>query len=308
MNLVSPVMKHATRTPIDVIPVEWLVEQYARMGVDISRLIPLGVNVVTAYKDTTTDLLYFDPPIVGDGPFYEQLEKQPWYYAGDKNEYYSAARLTAGRKILDVGCGLGRFAPHAAAHEFVGLELSDSLAGLARQSGLDVRAESVGEHALHRGGYYDVVTAFQVLEHVPQPEQFLVELARCAKNGGRIFVSVPSDDGFVGTAEDHALNMPPHHQTRWSDLALERIAARAKLSVVAIMHEKIDKMHVDWALQVFWASLFREPTLRARRARSRSIWESLFRKCVRRVAPHRREAVARLLNGHTVSVILEKPN
>lgn len=300
-------MKQQTRGLVEVIPIAWLVEQYARMGIEISRLIPEGVDELGAYRDEETGVLYFSPPIVGDARFYEELEKRPWYYAAEKNEYRSAGRLTAGKRVLDVGCGAGRFAAHARASEFVGLELSENLARMARQSGLDVRSESLAEHGRRRGGHYDVVTAFQVLEHVPDPEQFLLEMARCANDGGRLFVSVPSDDSFVGAAEDHALNMPPHHQTRWSDAALERIAARSNLNVVAIMHEKMDKMHVDWALQVFWGSLFREPAVRARGRRSRSIWESLFRKAVRRLDPKRRDAAARLLHGHTVSVIFEKP-
>lgn len=40
-------------------------------------------------------------------------------------------------------------------------------------------------------GYYDVIVLTQVLEHVPNPEQVMKELARVTKPGGKMLLSVP---------------------------------------------------------------------------------------------------------------------
>lgn len=69
---------------IDIIPIEWLAKEYSRLGVDIKRLVPAKVDSIRAYKDNKTQLIRFDPLIVGDGRFYEELGNHPWYYAAEK--------------------------------------------------------------------------------------------------------------------------------------------------------------------------------------------------------------------------------
>jgi cyclopropane-fatty-acyl-phospholipid synthase len=83
-------------------------------------------------------------------------------------------RLTAGQRLLDIGCGWGSLVMHAAAHhgvDAVGITLSESQAQLAREriaeAGLDRRASvRVADYRELSDGPYDRVVSVGMYEHV----------------------------------------------------------------------------------------------------------------------------------------------
>ena len=93
---------------------------------------------------------------------------------------------------------------------------------------------------------YDVVCHFQVLEHVSAPRAFLVDCVRALRPGGRLIITVPSEDSFLSIAEDAWLNMPPHHVTRWTDSALRFALAKLQLEAQEIWHEPVASFHAAW--------------------------------------------------------------
>jgi SAM-dependent methyltransferase len=107
-----------------------------------------------------------------------------------------------GERVLDLGCGAGRFlaAIAAAGAEPVGVELAAAAAERARQNtGADVRlAEPDGSLPLGHGEV-DLVWCSEVLEHVPDTAHLLLEVRRVLRPGGRLLVTVP-DHPRVRTA------------------------------------------------------------------------------------------------------------
>jgi SAM-dependent methyltransferase len=101
--------------------------------------------------------------------------------------------------LLDVGCGTGDFL--AAMRDYPGwqvrgLEPSPDAAERARRSyGLSVDTGSL-EAAPYPPGSYDVITMWDVLEHVPQPRAALPQLAAILRSGGLLVVGLP-DRGSV---------------------------------------------------------------------------------------------------------------
>jgi SAM-dependent methyltransferase len=95
--------------------------------------------------------------------------------------------------LLDVGSGTGEVL--AAARErgwrVQGVEPERTAAQMARERGLDVVVATLEESALPERGY-DVVSAFHVLEHLPDSRSFLRKLARWASPGGAVVVEVPN--------------------------------------------------------------------------------------------------------------------
>jgi SAM-dependent methyltransferase len=202
------------------------------------------------------DLKFFDPAIAGDVAFYEALEAFDWYYTKSKPEFDLAARfVAAGDRVLEVGCGAGHFGKRLKCSRYVGLELTPLAAHAARGAGLDVRQETLEAHAAG-GASYDVVCFFQVLEHIPQPGAFLRHARRCLRPGGKLMVSVPAADGYIGRAPNNCLNVPPHHVTWWSDVALRNLAGLLDLELERLEHEPLADEHVDaYAHTLTWNKL-----------------------------------------------------
>src|ERR1044071_2736747 len=101
--------------------------------------------------------------------------------------------------VVDVGAGAGAFLtellealPEARA---VAVEPGEDLAAQARAHGLRVLEKPV-ELSEELDGEADIVTSFEVIEHVHEPLAFVRAIARLAKPGGLILVTGLNGDGF----------------------------------------------------------------------------------------------------------------
>jgi cyclopropane-fatty-acyl-phospholipid synthase len=104
--------------------------------------------------------------------------------------------LRAGERVLDVGCGWGSFALHAAARHGVhvtGITLSPAQAELARrrvaEAGLDERVEiRLADYRELGGERFDAIASLGMVEHVgeAQIDVYGAALARVLKPGGRL--------------------------------------------------------------------------------------------------------------------------
>lgn len=216
----------------------------------------LRVDVTTEFSDQRElslnecagcDLKFFLPLIAGSAEFYDSLQQHDWYYLHEKSEYrFASQQIGEQASVLDIGCGAGRFADHLPGRQFTGLELSQAAREKAIARGLQVRSESVQAHAQQQVGRYDVVSAFQVIEHVADIHSFIRAGLECLKPGGLLIYSAPSADSFVTETSNGILNLPPHHLSWWSDRCLRRVAEIFGLQLVALEHEALAPVHFRW--------------------------------------------------------------
>lgn len=98
----------------------------------------------------------------------------------------AAYGISRGAVLLDVGCGNGAFVNEAIAQgiDAWGQDLAEQPAGPRIYAG-DLEA------LCFPAARFDVVTAHDVLEHVPSPRAFLREIARILRPGGRLLVDFP---------------------------------------------------------------------------------------------------------------------
>jgi SAM-dependent methyltransferase len=97
-------------------------------------------------------------------------------------------------KLLDLGCGDGRFLVKAASHfDVMGVELSARAAAEAtvRVPGAEIRIGPVTE-AVVPAGVFDVVTQFGYIEHEWQPVAGLEVAFRALKPGGVLVIKTPN--------------------------------------------------------------------------------------------------------------------
>lgn len=100
-----------------------------------------------------------------------------------------------GRRILDVGCGTGRFAEIALSTgaTVVALDYSTAVDACQANLGSNPRCDVVQGDVYHlpfAPGTFDVVYCYGVLQHTPDPAAAFQALARQLAPGGRISVDV----------------------------------------------------------------------------------------------------------------------
>jgi 2-polyprenyl-3-methyl-5-hydroxy-6-metoxy-1,4-benzoquinol methylase len=124
-------------------------------------------------------------------------------------------RYKSGGSILDIGCSTGGFLStmrggHWKLH---GIEIAAATAEKARAStGADIFVGDVLQ-APFAPGSFDVITCFDLLEHVYQPPQFIAQVREWLKPGGILFTRLPNIDSWEARLFQsywYGLELPRH--------------------------------------------------------------------------------------------------
>ena len=179
--------------------------------------------------------IFFDPALAGNQAFYRELEHDE-YFAEARPEFQRTLRFARGQglgRVLDVGCGSGVFLDLAreSGMETYGLELNETAWEKARCKGHQIFSELLPELDPERLGRFDLITLFQVLEHVAEPVEVMKSAARFLKPGGYISIAVPSEQGICRFSDCDPAQWPPHHVSRWRLQDLEQLARAAGLKL-----------------------------------------------------------------------------
>jgi 2-polyprenyl-3-methyl-5-hydroxy-6-metoxy-1,4-benzoquinol methylase len=115
--------------------------------------------------------------------------------------YEWAAALAAGRRVLDAGCGTGYGAAilsDAGARHVVGVDIASAVVEAARSNETAMLTFERGDIARlsYPDASFDLVTCFEVIEHVPDPGAVLGELARVLGPSGVLAISSPNADRY----------------------------------------------------------------------------------------------------------------
>ena len=237
------------------IPVAQIVECWMKMfNIDVTAGFG-GEQEVTLYECTRTKLRFFLPETVAGSPgLYEQLGKFDWYYMAHKWEHDAAILDMQGcRKVLEVGCGRGDFVKRVRDECRLDARGFDTNASAVRDGssrGLPIFTGDVSDVTEKEVGSYDVVCAFQVLEHLVSPKEFLLSLLRVIRPSGKLIISVPDRESFPRYCRNDILNMPPHHMTQWSRETFRRLQDIFPLRVLRMRTEPLAPYHVDWYTQI----------------------------------------------------------
>ncbi len=129
-------------------------------------------------------------------------------------------------RILDLGCGAGEFVAELKklGFEVFGIDFDKGAIEIAkREFGLEnVFPESL-ESFLKRKDFekFDIITFFEVLEHIDNPAVFMENIQKTLKPNGKIVFSVPCRERFL--VNSNKWDFPPHHFTRWNKQSIENI-------------------------------------------------------------------------------------
>lgn len=170
------------------------------------------------------------------------IERSPVDMNGWRARNFRSHGLARG-KLLDVGCGDGGFLNVARelGYKVSGFDFDPHAVEKARARGLDawVSDFDTAFEDIQLHGAFDVITLFDVLEHVPEPATFLLRAKQLIKPGGHMVFTMP-DDSRPHPWNREELDYPPNHYTRWTKDSLRSFLDRHGLRVVLINSDPID--------------------------------------------------------------------
>jgi SAM-dependent methyltransferase len=143
-----------------------------------------------------------------------------------------------GGDVLDIGSGYGYFlaALDVAGFNSEGLEVSDHGRAVAKEAfGQDSQGGILEDHLSDWQESFDVVTGFDLIEHVVDPVQFLTDVRAILRPGGFVGLKTPSRDSPEADIFGpfyHSLKR--EHLVIFTPAALTRAAADAGLEPVDV--------------------------------------------------------------------------
>jgi ubiquinone/menaquinone biosynthesis C-methylase UbiE len=143
---------------------------------------------------------------------------------------------TKPESLLDIGCGEGvltaQWAQRIAPARVVGIDLDDPAIAAEWAKRSEPNLEYVAQRAENlpfADDEFDLVTATEVLEHVPDPEHTLSEMVRCARR--HVLISVPREPlwralNLARGAYWRSLGNTPGHVNHWSGRGIVALCAQ----------------------------------------------------------------------------------
>jgi 2-polyprenyl-3-methyl-5-hydroxy-6-metoxy-1,4-benzoquinol methylase len=131
----------------------------------------------------------------------------PWYTMIKSR--LQPERDLAGRRVLEIGCGLGGFAVWLSRHPATPAAVTaadyspvaiDKARRYAHSQGttrIDWRVADI-QRLDEFGEEFDTVLSCETIEHVPDPPRAIRELARVLRPGGRLYLTTPNYLGIMG--------------------------------------------------------------------------------------------------------------
>jgi SAM-dependent methyltransferase len=169
---------------------------------------------------------------------YEQmaeLDQRHWWYVARREVIASLIRRNvrppANARVLEIGCGTGHnFAMLGEFGRVDALELDDEARAIAeKRLGRKVKSAPLPELAGVRKKHYDLIGAFDVVEHIDDDTAALASIAERLKPDGKLVVTVPAHQ-WMWSAHD----VVNHHKRRYSKRALRELFDRSPLKLDTI--------------------------------------------------------------------------
>jgi SAM-dependent methyltransferase len=165
-----------------------------------------------------------------DAQYFDSLgDRIPYYRRIITKRYARLVREVAGSgRLLELGCGDGRLlAELSRDFNVTGIDISEYAVARARQRmpGANLVVGDIADCDPH--AHFDVVVAFNVLEHLRDPRALMMRVGEMLSEGGRFMFAVPNKHGTLGSALVKLMNRMDHthistySRERWLEIAQE---------------------------------------------------------------------------------------
>ena len=161
-----------------------------------------------------------------------ELDDRHWWYRARRRILADLirreTRLPANAEILEIGCGTGHNLAMLGEFGHVdGLELDDEARALSeKRLGRKVMSSPLPELAEVPDRYYDLIGAFDVIEHIEDDAAALASIAAKLKPRGKFVMAVPAHQ-WMWSAHD----VVNHHKRRYSRRSLKTLIEGSPLQL-----------------------------------------------------------------------------
>lgn len=163
------------------------------------------------------------------------IERKHFWFRGRNDLIVWALRMhfSSASSLLEVGCGTGQVLDniHAAlpSLRLVGTEIHVKGLTFCRQRLPNAEFMQMDARAIPFTNEFDVVSAFDVIEHVDEDAEVLAQLYQACRPGGGILITVPQHRWLWSYKDDFA-----HHKRRYSreELRAKVLAAGFQITTV----------------------------------------------------------------------------
>jgi len=156
---------------------------------------------------------------------------------------YPLLKNLKGKKLLDIGCGTGEFlvVMQNLGYQVSGVDFNEKAVNFAKNH-LDIEnvyPDDVIKFLENKKEEYDVITAFEIIEHINNPKKLLELVYQTLKPGGYFALSLPNRERYWGKISPKIENwdFPYQHLTRWNLESLKRLTENHLFEVVITRKE-----------------------------------------------------------------------
>jgi len=156
---------------------------------------------------------------------------------------YLPHRNSKDKKLLDLGCGTGEFLVVAQdlGYQVYGVDFNENAVNFVKDK-LEIEniyKEDVINFLEDKKEEYDVITAFEIIEHLGNPKKLLELVYQSLKPGGYFAISIPNRERYFSriNPEIEKWDFPYQHLTRWNLKSLSLFIINHSFEVIMVKKE-----------------------------------------------------------------------
>jgi len=230
-----------------------------------------------------------------------------------KLQHELIAKFNKSGKILDVGCSSGAFlgTMDKSKWELYGTELSPETAEIARMStGAQIFTGEASD-APYRSECFDVITSFDLLEHVYDPRAFLMKVWEWLRPGGIYCLNLPNIDSWEARLFGsywYGLEMP-RHLTHFSPASLSHVMKSLGFEQAVVVTPPVTYVErsANYLASAFWSKLGLHPVSQAEAKEDGLVWKAIRRVLRMTLIEPFGLMASRSLAGGSIMAVFRKP-
>ncbi|MEE9372237.1 MAG: class I SAM-dependent methyltransferase [Saprospiraceae bacterium] len=141
-------------------------------------------------------------------------------------------------RMLDVGCGAGNFLEVAKNHDWkvYGTEFSQAAVSHCKNKGINIK-EGVLDVNDYEKESFDIITSFEVIEHINNPKEELEKFYKLLRPGGLLYCTTPNFNAISRyyLKEDYNIIQYPDHLSYYTNTTLHKLFSSSGLHKIKMM-------------------------------------------------------------------------